>query len=254
MRFSRPIRHVVATGAAVGLAAAIAGLPAGGAYAGVKAQYAAAGSASADYVGSGVGGSCDLTAGTDNPQTTPVTFSDGTKKASVVLDATYTNNLNSGDTVHVKGHVDTKLTVDKFHKNLRSFDFGAGGSLTLVHSVSTSDCAGNGSVFGESIMQFTETKKGYFYLTRDTGKPNSVSIFALVNLKNGNLKTLDFYEGDKSHATSRVLLKPGKYGIELMQVGFALSDSGGIILKSGAPLKRAVSLTTTLHGEFKPKN
>jgi L-lactate utilization protein LutC len=39
-----------------------------------------------------------------------------------------------------------------------------------------------------------------------------------------------------------------------MQVGFALSDSGGIILKSGAPLKRAVSLTTTLHGEFKPKN
>jgi hypothetical protein len=251
MRFTRPIRHVVATGATVGLAAAVAWLPAGGAYAGVKAQYAAAGNASASYVGSG-GGTCDLKAGdNDSPQTTPVTFSDGTKKASVALDATYINSLNTADTVRVKGKIDTKLSVNKVGKDLKSFDFGAGGSVKILHSISTSDCAASGSVLGESVVQFTEHKKGWFYLTRDTSTPNTASIFALVNLKNGQLKTLDFYEGDKSHATSRAWLKPGQYGIEEMQVGFVLSETGGPF-RSGTPLKRALSLTTTLHGAFKP--
>lgn len=252
MRFSRPIRHVVATGAAAGLAAAVAWLPAGSAVAGVQAQYAAQGQSSADYVGSG-GGTCDLTSGVENPQTTPKTFSDGTKKASVALDTVYTNSLNAGDTVHVKGHVDTKLSIDKRGKDLKTFDFGSGGSLKIEHSISTSDCAGNGALFGVAIVQFTEHKKGWFYLTRDTTKPNSVSIFVLINLKNGNLKTLDYYAGDKSHATSRALLKPGKYAIAQTQVGLVLSDNGAF-LKAGAPAKRALSLTTTLHGEFKPKN
>jgi hypothetical protein len=243
------IRPVLAASGSAALTAAVAWLPAGSAQANVAAGYQAIGSSSAFYSGSGVGGTCDLTVGDDDsPTSAEKQFRDGTKRASVSLNTHYTNSL----TVHVKGHVDSKLTVDKRHRDLKSFELGAGGSLKIIHSVLNSDCTASAQVLGIAAITFTEHHKGWFYLTRDTGKPNSAAIFALINAKTGNLKTLDFFEGDKSHSTSRALLRPGKYSIVEMAAGLALSESGGI-LKSGRTPDRAVSLTTTLQGEFKRK-
>ena len=78
-----------------------------------------------------------------------------------------------------------------------------------------------------------------------------MAIFVLVNLETGNLKTLDFFEGDKSHSTSRVLLKPGKYGIVQMAIGIAVGEGGGFFRSGSSTTERAASLTTTLKGEFK---
>ena len=249
---SRPLRRVLATGTAVGIAAALALLPAA-AEAKVAAKYVAAGSSSSNYIGATSGATCDLRTGDDdNPQTSEADFSNGTRRRSVDLDTHYTNSANTADTVHVKGHLDTKLTIDRPHRDLRSFDFGAGGTLKVIHSLARSDCQTSGSLLGESMVTFTEHHKGHLYVTRDTAKPNSVVAFVLVNLKTQKLVTFEEFAGGKSHATSRALLKPGTYAIEEMVVGLSVGDTG-IPLKSGRPAQRSVTLTTTLHGEFKRK-
>src|SRR5215217_5549301 len=82
MRTSKPLRHVLATGTAVALAAAVTWLPAGSASANVAVQYGALGSSNAEYVGSGVGGTCDLRAGdNESPSSAVKEFRDGTKRA-----------------------------------------------------------------------------------------------------------------------------------------------------------------------------
>jgi hypothetical protein len=247
MRRSRPVRHILAAGAAAGLAVAVAGLPAGSAHANVAATYAAQGFSSASSTGAG---DCNLTSGDESPSSAEKQFRDGTKRASVSLNTRYTNSLDATDITHVKGHVDSKLTVDKRHRDLKSFELAAGGSVKITHSLLNSECEASGQLLGIATIVFTEHHKGWFYLTRDTKKPNSAAIFALVNAKTGNLKTLDFFEGDKSHATSRTLLRPGKYAIVELAAGVVLSESGGI-LKSGRTPDRSVSLTMTLQGEFK---
>jgi hypothetical protein len=248
---SIPARRILAASASVGLAAAIACLPAGSAQANVAATFQAVGSSNA-FVPGGAS-TCDLQVGDDDsPSTTPKQFRDGTRRASVSLDTTYTNSLDPTDVVHVKGHVDSKLTVDKRHRDLKSFTLKAGGSIKIVHTLLSSNCEATGSVLGFATMDFTEHHKGWFYLTRDTQEPNAAAIFVLVNAKTGHLKTLDLFEGgDQSHATSRVFLRPGKYSISQMAAGVALSDSG--LAKSGLTPDRAASLTTTLQGEFKRK-
>jgi len=235
------------------MAAAVAWLPAGSAQANVAATYQASGNSFVDYTGTDPAGDCLLTPGDNaSPTSSEKQFRDGTRRASVSLDTHYTNSVDSTDTAHVKGHLDTKLTVDKRHRDLKSFELGAGGSLKIIHSVLNSDCTASGSVVGVADITFTEHHKGWFYLTRDTGKPNSEVFFVLENAKNGNVKTLDIFVGDKSHATSRALLRPGKYRLVELAAGLTLNESGGF-LKSGGTRDRAVSLTTTVQGEFKRK-
>ena len=102
-------------------------------------------------------------------------------------------------------------------------------------------------------LAFTEHHKGYFSLTRTTKKPGSLSAFVLVNLKNGKVVTLDVFEGSKSHQTSRALLKPGKYGVELSEIGIS-AGGGGILLKSPEALSAKVARTIHLQGEFQRKH
>ena len=220
----------------------------------VHAQFAAAGQADADYTGPTIGGTCDLTSapGTDNVQSSTSTFTHGTRHHAVNLDATFASSDNAADTVRVRGHVSSDLTVRRKHKDLTSFDFAAGGSVKITHALSGSNCAGSGSVFGEMAMAFTEHHKGYFYLTRSTKKPGSLSAFVLINLKNGKVVTLDVFEGSRSHQTSRALLKPGHYGVQLSEIGIS-AGGGGILLKSPEALSAKVARTIHLQGEFKRK-
>ena len=101
-------------------------------------------------------------------------------------------------------------------------------------------------------LAFTEHHKGYLSLTRSTKKPGSLSAFVLINLKNGKVVTLDVFEGSRSHQTSRTLLKPGHYGVQLSEIGIS-AGGGGILLKSPEALSAKVARTIHLQGEFKRK-
>ena len=113
-----------------------------------------------------------------------------------------------------------------------------------------SACDGDGFAGAAFTIEFTEHHKGYLYLTRDTKKPGSVSEFVLVNENSGKLVTLDLYSGGKSHATSRALLKPGKYVVEFAIAGIS-TGTAGIVLKSGEPVSAKVERTIHFSGLFK---
>jgi hypothetical protein len=218
----------------------------------VNTQFAAVGSADANYTGPTIGGSCTLTSapGTDSVQSSIATFTQGTKHRSVDLDATFASSDNPADTVRVRGHSAADLTVDKAGKDLKSFALGVGASVRITHSMGGSSCDGDGFTGGAFTIEFTEHHKGFLYLTRDTKKPGSVSEFVLVNENTGKLVTLDLYSGGKSHSTSRALLKPGKYVVEIAEAGIT-TGTAGILLKSGQPVSRKIARTIHLSGVFK---
>jgi hypothetical protein len=226
----------------------------GAAQASVHAEFGAAANASADYTGPTIGGTCALSSspGSDQAQSSTATFGHGTKNRSVDLDATFASSDNPADSVRVRAHVSSTLTMRKRNRDLRSFDMATGGSVKVTHSVTNSNCAGSGVVRGQMQMAFTEHHKGWLYLTRDTKKPGSVIEFVLVNLKNGKLVNLDFFAGAQSHSTSRAFLKPGRYGFE--EGIEALQGGGqGIMFKTAQPRTSKIAKTLTVHGEFKPK-
>jgi hypothetical protein len=239
---------VVLTTAGV-TAALTLGLPLA-ANAAVQAQFAAQGSASADYNGPTIGGTCLLSDGDDGAESSIAEFTHGTKHRSANLDATFASSDNAADTVRVRGHVAADFTVRKKHRDLMAFELAVGGSVKVTHALGGSACDGSGFVAGAFILEFTEHHKGYLYVTRDTRKEGSIAEFVLINLKNGKLVTLDIYTGGKSHEVSRALLKPGKYAVEIAEAGLTTGTSG-IILKSGAPVSAKIARSIHLSGEFK---
>jgi hypothetical protein len=249
MTTSRFVRRSVAVLASAGATVSLALIPAGGAHAAVHGMYAAFGDAEANFSGSG-GGDCNLSAG-DSSALSPVHhFTHGTKHSSVDLDATFTNSLDSSDSVRVKGHADTALTLHRKRGDLTSFALAAGGKLAVQHSTSGSQCVGSGSVGAETVVDFSEHHKGYLYLTRDTKKPNSFSTYFLINVDTDKLVTVSFFEGGQSHSTSRALLKPGRYELAETELGVSIGE-GGILAKSSGRDSKA-KLTVNLTGEFKP--
>jgi hypothetical protein len=243
------VRRSFAIVASTGVGAALALIPSGSALANVQGQYALSGNADSSVVGSG-GNTCDLTSGDDSPSSSPVAFTHGTKHRSIDLNATFTNSLNSSDKVKVKGHADSALTLKKKGSDLNVFDMTIGGSVKISHTVTGSGCSGSGQLIAQTQVDFTEHKKGTFTLTRDTKKPNSFSEFVLFDLKRQKVVTLDVFEGDHSHASSRAVIKPGKYEIAMTELGILSNNSS--FLKTQA-LSRRVAQTIHLHGEFTPK-
>jgi hypothetical protein len=251
MTMTIPLRRSGAVLTAVGVAAALTFLTPTTAHAAVQGQYAAIGSAYASYDGPTVGGTCDLSAGDNSVQSSIATFGDGTKRRSVDLDATFTASDNAADTVRVRGHVDSKLTLERKHRDLRSFELEAGGKVSISHSISGSSCAAQGTVAGVTQTIFNEHKKGWLYITRDTHKANSAVTMIVINAKTGKLVTLDFFQGTKSHSTSRALLKPGKYALYQTQAGVSVGGFGLLSAKA-APRAATAKLTISVSGEFKP--
>jgi hypothetical protein len=242
-------RRGLAVVAGAGAAAALTLLP-GTAHAAVKGLYAATGESDVRYVGPTSGGTCTLTSGDDNPVGKVSTFSHGTKRSSVDLKTRYTSSDNSSDVTTVKGHLDSALTLKRKAGDLKSFALSAGGTLSVSHAVPGSACQATGSMLAQvPQLQFTEHHKGWFYLTRDTKKPNSFTEFILVNLNTNSAVALDVYSGTKSHVTSRVKLGAGNYMVEQTQIGLEIGSTG--VLKSAQLSKRAEQ-TVHLTGQFKP--
>lgn len=251
MTMTTLLRRSGAVLTAAGVAAALTFLTPTTANAAVNAQYAAIGSAYANYDGPTMGGSCDLSAGDNSVQSSIATFSDGTKRRSVNLDATFAASDNPADTTRVRGHIDSKLTLERKHRDLRSFELAAGGKVSITHSISGSSCVAQGTVSGVTQTIFTEHKKGWLYITHETHKANSAIAVIVINVKTGKLVTLDFFQGTKSQSTSRALLKPGKYALAETQAGISVGGIG-LLLAKGAPRAAKAKLTISVSGEFKP--
>lgn len=249
MSTSRYVRRSVAVVASVGVTAALTLVPSS-AQAKVAGLYAAAGFASATFVGSG-GGSCDLTSapGSNNVQSPVRHFNHGTKNASADLKATFTNSLDTSDKVTVKGHVDSSLTLKRKHHDLSAFELTVGGSVKINHTVTGSQCRATGDVVGEMAVTFTEHKKGFLTVTRDTKKPSSVVELVLENAKTGQEVAFEVYVGGPSHFVSRALLKPGTYRIDEAEAGIV----GGALLTKSAARSTKVAQTVHLSGVFTPK-
>ena len=216
----------------------------------VHSMYGAIGQADANYNGPTIGGDCLLTDGDDSTSSSVANFSDGTKHRAVNLDATFTSTDSVSDSVRVRGHLDSRLTLNKKHRDLRSFEMAVGGSVKVNHSIGGSACQATGAVLAETQTVFTEHKKGWFYLTHDVRKPNSVIEVELVNVDTNKIVSLQVYLGDHSHMTSRAKLKPGRYGV-LALSGVSVGNNIGIGLAK-ASLRSKATLTTTISGVFKP--
>jgi hypothetical protein len=249
MTKSTLIRRSAAVLTSAGVAAALTLLTPVNANAAVHGMYGAIGQANADYDGPTIGGDCLLTDGDDSTSSSVANFSDGTKRRGVNLDATFTSTDSINDRVRVRGHLDSKLTLNKKHKDLQSFEMAVGGTVKVNHSISGSACDASGAVLAETQTVFTEHKKGWFYLTHDVRKPNSVIEVELVNVDNGKIVSLHVYLGDHSHATSRAKLKPGRYGV-LAVAGVTVGNNIGIGLAKPS-LRSKANLTTTITGKFK---
>jgi hypothetical protein len=235
----------------LGVTAALTLITTTDAQAAVHGEYGAIGSSFASYNGPTIGGTCNLTSGDSSPESDIANFSHGTRKRSVSLNTVYTASDNLSDTTHVQGHIDTSLTLARRGKDLRSFELTAGGKLSVSHSVGGSHCRAGGSVIGATQVVFTEHKKGWFYLSHDSKKPNSALTAVIFNADTGKVVTVSFFEGTASHETTRALLKPGRYVLIETQAGLAI-NSGGILAAKGGPSSRTVHHSMSIRGEFKP--
>lgn len=252
----RAVVGAVATGAALGLAV----LPLGGANAAVKGQYGAFGSSSASYTGATSGGTCDLARGSSSASTTPVQFNDGTKRRSLDLDATYASSDDpTGDRTRIKGHIDSKLTLNKKGRDLASFTLAAGGRLGLTHSSAHTSCQVSGSMAAGTQVLFTEHKTGWFYYSHKTTTPNVIVLAILVNYKTGKPVALDEYTGGASQLTARAKLRPGTYALYQAYLGMSVGEGFlPFITKSQAPgvtldaARSKVVLDNYIKGVFKP--
>ncbi len=244
---SPSLRRAMAATACAGVAVALAWIPAGSAQAAVHSAFIASASTSADYTGAG-SGDCNLLTGVQESQSPESDFSGGTRHATTSTSATYVNSNDATDRVHVKAASNATITVHKSGQDMSSFALSATGKVTVKNDLAdASACRGGGEALGQAMVAFTEHKAGWFYLTRDTAK-NSVTTFVVVNEDTGDLVTLDFWEGDESHATSRAFLTPGTYQIAETQTGVAVGTGG--IFKRSAHESRSAKVSASLHARF----
>jgi hypothetical protein len=242
--------RLVAGSATVTLVAALAWLPVGAASASVQNNFFALADGNSSYTGAGVF-DCTLTAGVDNPQSLPATFSSGTKSRSVNLNQTYTSTANSADATTVIGHYKGSLSVSTRHGDLAGFTMSGSGSATITKALGNSSQCRTGAVLGvESQTSFTESKPGWLYVTRDTGM-SAETLFVAANQTTMSPVLFEIYFGNASKATARGFLTPGSYVIPEWLVAMIAGDGGGIAKNApgGGTVERS-SLGSRMTGTF----
>lgn len=250
MRPSSRARRIAAVCASAGLAAGLTWLPAGPASATVQNDVWAAADGNANFTGAGAF-DCNLTAGVDSPQSTHATFSSGTATESVDLDQTFTSTADPSDTTRIVGHYKGSLSVSKRHGDLAGFAMGGSGTATLTRALgNASQCHTTGFLSVQAQTQFTETKPGWLYVSRDTGA-SAETVFIVANPTTMQTVLFELYVGNESKATARGFLSPGTYLVPEWAVVMTVGDGGGMF--KSAPGGRTVertSLASKMTGTF----
>jgi hypothetical protein len=251
MRTSKRSRRTLALTASGSLVAALAWLPGVPASALVHNQFGVGGSSSSDYTGTVGPNACLVTsgAGTDSVSTTPIDFSAGTRTQSADLNTTFTSTANSADITAVNGHYKGSLTVSKSHGDLRTFRMGGSGQISIIRALGNATQCATSAIMGvTSTTDFTESKPGWLYVTRDTKKP-AESIFIAVDNTHNRALLFEEYFGGASHATERAFLTPGSFSIPEWILAVVAGGSG-IFLKNGVGTLQRSSLDTQMTGTF----
>jgi hypothetical protein len=244
---SNRLRRTFAASASGGLVAALAWLPAGPAAANVINEFFATADGNSTYTGLGVF-DCNLTAGTDNPESTHATFSSGSRTRQVNLDQTYTSTANSSDVTTVSGHYGGTLSVSKHHGNLAGFKMSATGHALISRALgNASQCETSAFLAVEAQTEFTEAKPGWLYVSRDTRR-STETIFVAVNEADSQPVLFDTYFGGESRATARGFMTPGTYAVPEWRVALIVGQ-GGALKSAGGSVQRA-SLANHMTGRF----
>jgi hypothetical protein len=237
MRRSISPRRALALSASVGLATALAWLPAGPASAAVSATFGVVGQATTNA------GTCTLTssAGSDSPVSGISNFSSGTKSHSVSLDASFVASGDPTDTVNMIGNYSSSMSIVKNGGNLASMTMNGAGSVSVEAAKgSATTCAPEALVAGETTpFTFTETSPGWFYVARHTVPKNGLAA-VVVQDAGGNAVLLDIVQGNASDGVLRGFARPGSFS-SVALVGLAAGNVPPIIFK-GTP-KSSVALT-----------
>jgi hypothetical protein len=218
-------RRALAIGASGALACALAWLPAGPASAAVAAQSEAEGQAdtSAD---------CTLTSGDDFVESGVSSFSSGTKKHSVNLDAGFTATGDPTDTVNMNGHFSTTAKVAKKNGDLTKASVTGKGNVSIdAAKGGTSVCEPTALVAGVAALEFTEHKAGWFYIKRHTVPKAGLGVAVVVNGNTGNNVVLDLFQGNASDGVARGFAKSGTYQSQII-VGLTAGNFPPILFKA----------------------
>jgi hypothetical protein len=245
MRSSRRLRRTVAVFACAGLASALTWVPAGPASAQVTNTLAALAETSAAFTGPGAF-TCNLTSGEDTVSSTSTQFSAGTTSKSVDLDATFTSGADASDITRATGHFKGSLSVSKHHGDLAAFKLAGAGSATISHTLGTaSQCQTIAFLDVEATTRFTETRPGWLYVNRRTGR-SAESVFFAFNESTQQVVLFDEFAGGASRATSRAFLTPATYSVPEWRVGVDSIQPGA----SKSRVARRTDLGAQMTGRF----
>ncbi len=245
MRPSTRVHRALAVSASAGLVSALAWLPAGPASAAVANTLAAAANVSSEFTGVGAF-NCDLTSGEDSVLSTEAQFSSGVKTRSARLDATFTSEADPSDITRVTGHFKGDLNVSKHHGDLAAFTLAGSGNATVSRAKgNASQCATSVFAGVEATTDFTETKPGWLYVTRDTSDSAESAIFAFNKLTNQTVLFEEFF-GGASRSTERAFLTPSSYGIPELVVGV----DNGLLAAAKTGSTRPGDLASRMTGTF----
>jgi hypothetical protein len=242
-------RRTLAVTAGGAIVAALAWLPLGSASAGVHNTFSVGGSSQSDYTGTVGPNICQVTAGSTSVSTTPITFSSGTRSQSASLSTTFTSTASSADVTSVSGHYRGSLTVATHRGDLAGFTMGGSGSLAITRALGAATQCDTSAVMGvTSMTDFTESRAGWLYVTRDTTKP-AETIFIAVDNTHQRVVVFDEFFGAASRATERGFMSPGLFTIPEWIVAVTAGNAGGIVLRSGGTVDRS-SLDSQMTGTF----
>ncbi len=243
-------RRTLAVTASGALVAALAGIPFGSASAGVHNSFSVGGSSQSDYTGTVGPNICQVTSGSSSVSTTPIVFSSGTRTQSGNLNTTFTSTANSSDVTSVIGHYKGSLTVSKHHGDLTGFKMGGSGSLSVTRALGNATQCDTSAIMGvTSVTDYTESKPGWLYVTRDTKKP-AETIFIAIDNTHQRVVVFEEYFGAASKATERGFMSPGSFSIPEWILAVTSGTAGGIILKNGGGTVQRSNLDSQMTGTF----
>jgi hypothetical protein len=206
MRTGQRHRRSIALVTAGGLAALIATVPAGPVQASpvVGAVQALSGTSPGT-----AGALCTKTGTTPPPVSAP--YANGSAIASTSVNARYTANADSTDTVDIAGSLVAASTVALDHGALRHFALRGTSTMQVVESKGAASVCDSVSaqMQGATSFAFAVPKKGWLYVTRN--QPKSFATEAIVVASSGVSPLYDIFGGPRSNSTLRVFLPADTY-------------------------------------------
>jgi hypothetical protein len=140
--------------------------------------------------------------------------------------------------------------VSKHQGDLAGFTMGGSGNIVITRALgNATQCDTSAAIGVTSMTDYTESRPGWLYVTRDTKKP-AETIFVAIDNTHQRVVVFEEYFGAASKATERGFMSPGSFSIPEWILAVTAGTTGGIILKDGGGTVQRSSLDTSMTGKF----